>query len=316
MLWLPRANSRAMRASWRASPHRTLATARNAHKPLEARVVYRGSPYMRKTYFFLAGACFVLAGLNFGSFIQGYLSWPLFSHDPQNPPQLVRKELRITAATGTVLISSLCGWYFLYAPSRMVTRMTIYPQSNTVGVRTASASPARWLPKSVKAWPLFQRAGHLSTTDPRERILPLHAIYRLQGSAVGSEQSLWQELAKKRVKVPHGKLANITTPKQDMQDTLMLRVGGAKLAFQLSAMPQRTSVLDESPSRGIRGLCQRAMRSPTDWGGAHAPGAGAAERAEYARRQQRGFDCEPWFLDRTTFDQLFPLDVTRYKQKK
>lgn len=30
--------------------------------PVERRVVYRGGPYMRKSWFYVAGSCFIIAG--------------------------------------------------------------------------------------------------------------------------------------------------------------------------------------------------------------------------------------------------------------
>ena len=114
----------------------------------DVRVIYRGGPYMRKPYFYAAGACFVLAGLNFGLFIRDYFVWPLFPTDGA-VPELARPGLRYSLAAGTVLFASLCGWYFVFAPSRMVTRLTVYPATGLLGIRTAAPSPSRLLPLSL-----------------------------------------------------------------------------------------------------------------------------------------------------------------------
>lgn len=265
------------------------------------------------------GTSFFLRSVNFGWFIRDYLTWPLIPDEGQES-ELVHPALRYTAAGGTVLLSVLCGWYFFYAPSRMVTRVTIYPRTQMVGLRTATAAPVRFLPASLRARPFFRRAGTLSPTDPRERLVPLAELYRLQGSAVGSEVALCTQLVKDGATLPPHiatwlQKAAPSIPKLDQQDTLMLRVGDARLAFQLSAQPQRASFLGEKPPGGIRRFFHLLLRGATDWEQAPGYEPGAAEKAAQAQRAANGVDTEPWFLDRANFDQLFPLDATRYKKK-
>lgn len=286
----------------------------------QPRVIYRGGPYMRKGWFYLAGTCFVLAGVNFGLFIRDFLVWPLFP-DEGEEPELVTPMIRYTAAGGTFLVASLCGMYFWYAPSRMVTRLTVYPKTQMLGVRTAAPPPSRWLPASIAVRPYFQRAGPLSETDQKERLVPLEAVYRLQGSAVGSEMHEWNELVKKKKdRVPASVLSklqkyNATATKYDQQETLMLRIADARLAFQLGASPYRTTLLQQPPERGIKAFWRQTMRGRTDW----SPPTASYQPtpAEDAAQKQRTahVDTEPWFLDRANFDQLFPLDASRYKKK-
>ena len=282
----------------------------------DVRVIYRGGPYMRKPYFYAAGACFVLAGLNFGLFIRDYFVWPLFPTDGA-VPELARPSLRYSLAAGTVLFASLCGWYFVYAPSRMVTRLTVYPATGLLGIRTAAPSPSRLLPSAWTRRPFFQRAGTVSPHDARERLVPLRDVYRLQGSAEGSEMQVWDELLQGRHKdaVPAAMRSRIArfklgASKYDQQDMLMLRVGASRLAFQLTARPDASSLAPVPPPRGLRGWWQRALRGATDWDAPRGYVASAAEQR--APRMRRS---EPWFLDRAKFDQLFPLDASRYRKR-
>lgn len=260
------------------------------------------------------------ASINFSLFIRDYLSWPLFVSDPENPPELARPAFRYTAAFGTVLISSLCGWYFWYSPSRMITRVTVYPRTKMVGLRTAAPSPALWLPRFLRQRPFFQRAGVASDKDPFERLVPLNEVYRLQGSALGSEVAACNRLVKERVDLPpHLRtMVNRVAPnisKVDLQDNLMLRVGDARLAFQLSAEPSRTLLLNEPPvSRGKR-WWQAVFKGPADWAQPPNYAPSEAEAKAHEMRVARGLRAEPWFLDRANFDQLFPLDATRYSKK-
>ncbi|CCV00376.1 unnamed protein product [Malassezia sympodialis ATCC 42132] len=274
---------------------------------------------MRKPWFYVAGSCFVIAGLNFGFFIRDYLFWPLIPNE-EKEPELAPAGFRYSLAGGTVLIASMCGAYFWYAPSRMVTRVTVYPATQMLGLRTAAPPPSRFLPASLRQRPFFQRAGALSPDDPRERLVPLASVFRLQGSAVGSEMNEWSELARAKQPVPPAVQARLrefhaATTKLDRQDTLMLRVGDARLAFQLHASPLRESLLREPP-RGLRRMWLTLTKGHTDWSLEPGYTPSPAEHAEHVRRTSRGdADVEPWFLDRANFDQLFPLDATRYKRK-
>lgn len=214
----------------------------------------------------------------------------------------------------------MCGAYFWYAPSRMVTRLTVYPATQMLGLRTAAAPPSRFLPAALRARPFFQRAGAVSADDPRERFVPLASVFRLQGSAVGSEMHEWSELARAKKPVPPAVQARLrefhtATVKLDQQDTLMLRVGDARLAFQMHANPLRSTLLRESP-RGLRRVWLTLTKGHTDWSSEPGYTPSPTEHAEYVRRTSGGNpDIEPWFLDRANFDQLFPLDATRYKRK-
>ena len=258
--------------------------------------------------------------INFSLFIRDYLSWPLFVSDPENPPELARPAFRYTAAFGTVLISSLCGWYFWYSPSRMITRVTVYPRTKMVGLRTAAPSPALWLPRFVRQRPFFQRAGVVSDQDPFERLVPLNEVYRLQGSALGSEVSACNQLVKDHVDLPPHLRTMVnrvapSIPKIDLQDNLMLRVGDARLAFQLSAEPSRTLLHNEPPLGGAKRWWQTVFKGPTDWAQPPNYAPPAAETQAHEAHVARRLRAEPWFLDRANFDQLFPLDASRYSKK-
>lgn len=245
--------------------------------------------------------------------------WPLFP-DEDEEPELVRPQIRYTAAAGTFAVLGLCGAYFFYAPSRMVTRLTVYPATQMLGVRTAAPAPSRWLPAALRQRAYFQRAGPLSADDVLERRVPLEAVYRLQGSAVSSELAAWRAVLKKApARVPPAVRPRLAEPrgasdKYDEQETLMLRVGDARLAFQLGARPDEHTLLNTPPPSALKAAWRRVWRGPTDW--ADAPGYDAAPAEREARAARARGDTEPWFLDRAGFDQLFPLDASRYKKKK
>ena len=276
-----------MLLGWRWGRCLPLGLRTHTTKAENVRVIYRGGPYMRKPYFYAAGACFVLAGLNFGLFIRDYFVWPLFPTDGA-VPELARPSLRYSLAAGTVLFASLCGWYFVFAPSRMVTRLTVYPATGLLGIRTAAPSPSRLLPSAWTRRPFFQRAGTVSPHDARERLVPLRDVYRLQGSAEGSEMQVWDELLQGRHKdaVPaamRSRLARfkLGASKYDQQDMLMLRVGASRLAFQLTARPDASSLAPVPPPRSAR--CHQPRRPR---GGRAARAAHAAQRAVVPRPRQ------------------------------
>ena len=266
-----------------------------------------------------AYACVQLTvSVNFAVFIRDFLVWPLFPTEGR-PQELAPWYFRYTAAGGTLAVSALCAWYFAYAPSRMVTRMTLYPSAGLVGLRTAAPPPSHVLPAKMRRGVFYVRAGLLSPVDRYERLVPLEHVFRLQGSAVGSEMAEWNELVRRKVRPPPAAEArlqrfNATSSRIDQQDTLMMRVGDGRLAFQLSARPQRASLLHEPPPRGIGHRFHLMLRAPTDWARAAGYTASPAEAREYERRAARGTDTEPWFLDRESFDQLFPVDATRYQK--
>lgn len=282
------------------------------------RVIYRSGPYMRTPWFLLASASFALAGVNFATLVGDYLCWPLFPTGDKEP-ELVNKPTRYAAAGGTLLLSLLCSWYFAYAPSRMVTRLTVFPASEVLAVRTAMAPMTRFLPRPVRERSFFSRAGTPSVDDPRERIVHLADVFRLQGSAVGAEISELQRLAKDGEQLPQDRAAWLVraesqVARADVQDTVLLRVADARLAFQLAASPDRRSLLDEAPLTGVRKMLQLAWRGATDWEVPPGYEEPPAEKAAREQRAARGVDVEPWFLDRAKFDRLFPLDRTRYRK--
>ncbi|WFD32649.1 hypothetical protein MSPP1_003698 [Malassezia sp. CBS 17886] len=295
------------------------AALRASAPPGAARVIYRGGPTFRTRWFLVAGVSFIVAGMNFSALMRDYLAWPLFQIDAENTPALMKPGFRYALAGGTLAISSLCGWYFLFAPTRMVTRLTVYPSTGMLGIRTALPAPSRYLPRRLRDARLFTRAGVPSAHDARERLAPLDEVFRLQGSAVGAELALWTELAKDGVPITPAQAARLArlragTRQQDQQETLLLRVGDARLAFQLSAVPQRASVLDEPPKHGLRAMFKGFGRGSTDWTAPPHSTASSAEHAARDARKKYGTDTEPWFLDRVAFDRLFPLDAARYKR--
>ena len=296
----------------------TRALHHGARKVESPRVIYRGAPYMRVPWFLLASASFALAGLNFATLIRDYLTWPLFPTKDKEP-ELVNAPARYTAAGGTLLISLLCSWYFMYAPSRMVTRLTVLPAQKLLVVRTAAPSAARILPSRIREMPFFSRAGTISTDDARDRIVHLADVFRLQGSAVGAEVNELRHLVKDGMTLPAERAAwfahaDPLVPRTEAQDTLLLRVADARLAFQLVAAPQRQTLLGEPPLGGVRKYFHLLLRAPTDWDEPAGYALPAAEKNVRDARLQRGIDTEPWFLDRTKFDQLFPLDRSRYRK--
>ncbi|WFD34904.1 hypothetical protein MCUN1_001749 [Malassezia cuniculi] len=284
------------------------------------RVIYRGGPYMRTPWFLLASASFALAGLNFASFVRDFLCWPLFPTGDKQP-ELVNKPTRYAAAGGVLMLSLLCSWYFAYAPSRMVTRLTVFPAEELLGVRTAMPPATRFLPRPIREMAFFRRAGSPSMDDPRERFVHLADVYRLQGSAVGAEVSELQRIVKEGTTLPQDRAAWLSkagsqVARADVQDTLLLRVADARLAFQLAGAPHRRTVLNEPPLSGLRKALHLLWRGATDWEVPPNYVEPPAEKAVREKRAAHGVDTEPWFLDRAKFDRLFPLDRTRYSKKK
>ena len=80
--------------------------------------------------------------------------------------------------------------------------------------------------------------------------------------------------------------------------------------FDLNGIRLGLPLVPVPPPRGLRGWWQRALRGATDWDAPRGYVASAAEQR--APRMRRS---EPWFLDRAKFDQLFPLDASRYRKR-
>lgn len=188
-----------------------------------------------------------------------------------------------------------------------------------LGIRTAAPSPQRWFPAALKRMEYLQRAGRMSESDPNVRLVPIDDVYRLQGSAVGAEVKQWKEIGREMALPAHAQTFLAKTgssiPAIDQQGNVLLRVKDARLAFQLSALPQRESLINEAPHKGLGLLLLRFWWAPTDWENDADYSPSKPEQTDAFRRTSRPTDTEPWFLDRAKFDKLFPLDRSRYRKK-
>ncbi|PWZ01473.1 hypothetical protein BCV70DRAFT_198904 [Testicularia cyperi] len=255
------------------------------------RVLYRGPPGMKKTLYYFVGTVFTGAGCYQGFLLTQHLSWPLFTRDVEQT-KMAPAMLRYATGAAVALTGGGLGLFFFWTPSRLATRVTLYPATSQIGVRT-SASPVRaFLPASMRS----KKAAPLNPKDNRERLHSLEALYRRDGnSAVAVAQ------------YAEGKgraVASATSGKQKVPSSLLLGED-VTFGYQLEAAPTPLyRPITENLYKKWWSQFKLSMRGDTDW--TKAPGQSVLSEAE-SKARLTSDPKDPWFLDRKNFDKLFPV---------
>ncbi|GAK62120.1 uncharacterized protein PAN0_001c0317 [Moesziomyces antarcticus] len=263
------------------------------------RVIFRGPPGMRKAIYYFIGSVFTGAGSYQGYLLTQHLSWPLFSRDVENT-KLAPPMLRYATGGGIGLTAGALGMFFFWTPTRLATRVTLYPAIRQVGIRTAARPFHSFLPTSMRS----KKSAPLNPKDPCERLHTLSALYRRdRTSAVEIEQYAQG----KGIRV-----VSATSGKRQKVPSSILLGEDASFGYQLEASP--TPMFDTKAKNLYRQYWSRfrlGLRGDTDW--SKVAGGHALSDAELTARQQL-HPKDPWFLDRRNFDRLFP--VRSYKSEK
>lgn len=184
------------------------------------------------------------------------------------------------------------GAFFSLSPARLGTRVTFYPATEKVGIRTAARPVRAWLPSFLRR----SNGTAINPLDVNERLYPWESLYRRDGTSAveieryvqGRSMPVASRQSGKKKKVPSSILIGETSA----------------LGFQLEAAP---IILHQSETKNMykQGWAnlKLSLRGNTDW----SPVAGESGLSiveEQAKLKLHPKD--PWFLDRPNFDRLFP----------
>ncbi len=124
------------------------------------------------------------AGCYQGFLLTQHLSWPILTAI-RKKTKLAPPMLRYAAGTAVAVTGGGLGLFFFWTPSRLATRVTLYPATSQIGIRTAARPFRAFLPPSMRS----KKSAPINAQDPSERFHPLDALYRRdRTSAVEIEQ--------------------------------------------------------------------------------------------------------------------------------
>lgn len=189
--------------------------------------------------------------------------------------------------TGTTL-----GLFFMWSPSRVGTRVTFYPATQKVGIRTAARPVRALLPASLRT----AKGAAINPLDAKELLYPWESLYRRDGT---SAVEIEQYVRGKSIPVAAARPAK----KKSVPSSLLLGETNA-VGYQLEAAP---IVLHQAQTKNMykQGWAnlKLSFRGNTDW--SPVAGEGGLSSAEEAAKLKM-HPKDPWFLDRLNFDRLFP----------
>lgn len=185
------------------------------------------------------------------------------------------------------------GVFFWWSPARVGTRVTLYPTTKMVGIRTSARPVRALLPSSMRK----STSPPINPLDPKEQLFPWDALFRRdQASAVQIDSYV-----KSRANPPPSSARS--APKKRVPSSVLLG-RATSVAFQLEAAPV---ILHQAQTKNLykKGWAnfKLSLRGNTDW----TPVAGEAKLSD--KEQQAKLllhPKDPWFLSRTNFDHLFP----------
>ena len=245
---------------------------------------------MKKSLYYFIGTVFTGAGCYQGYLMTQHLSWPVFTRDPEKT-KLAPPMLRYATGAAVAVIGGGLGLFFFWTPSRIATRVTLYPATSQIGIRTAAQPFRAVLPPTMRS----KRSAPLNPKDPRERLHPLDALYRRdRTSAVEIEQ------------FAQGKGRRIVSANKRQRVPSSILLGeDVTFGYQLEAAP---TPLFETKAKNLYtqywSRFKLSLRGETDWSEvAGSPGLSPAETTGKEQLDPK----DPWFLDRKNFDKLFPV---------
>ncbi|SJX60584.1 uncharacterized protein SRS1_11813 [Sporisorium reilianum f. sp. reilianum] len=263
------------------------------------RVLYRGPPGMKRALYYFIGSVFTGAGCYQGFLLTQHLSWPILTRDPEKT-KLAPPMLRYAAGTAVAVTGGGLGMFFFWTPSRLATRVTLYPATSQIGIRTAARPFRAFLPPSMRS----KRSAPLNPQDPCERFHPLDALYRRDRTSAVEIEQFAQGKGRRVVSAKSGS-------RQKVPSSILLGED-VTFGYQLEAAP---TPLFETKAKNLYtqywSRFKLSLRGETDWSGvAGAQGLTPAEQTAKAQLDRK----DPWFMDRSNFDRLFP--VRDYGSKK
>ncbi|CDU24156.1 uncharacterized protein SPSC_02785 [Sporisorium scitamineum] len=263
------------------------------------RVLYRGPPGMKRALYYFIGTVFTGAGCYQGFLLTQHLSWPILTRDPEKT-KLAPPMLRYAVGTAVAVTGGGLGMFFFWTPSRLATRMTLYPATSQIGIRTAARPFRAFLPPSMRS----KRSAPLNPQDPCERFHPLDALYRRDRTSAVEIEQFAQGKGRRVVSAKSGS-------RQKVPSSILLGED-VTFGYQLEAAP---TPLFETKAKNLYtqywSRFKLSLRGETDWSNV-AGGHGLTPAEETAKAQLDRKD--PWFMDRSNFDRLFP--VRDYGSKK
>ncbi|EPQ28663.1 uncharacterized protein PFL1_03966 [Pseudozyma flocculosa PF-1] len=259
-------------------------------------VIFRAPPGMKRWLYYFIGCVFTGASAYQGYILSQHMAWPWFSRDYENnPPKLVSAWTRYPVGALVFGTGGMLGFFMFWSPSRLVTRITLYPATSQVGVRTCAPPFRALLPRALQN--KQANVAPLSAHDSRERLHDFAALMRRDNTsaaeiadfALGKGRRVVRGDGKGYKKVPSS----------------LLLGEGSSLGYQLEAAPHPKSP-DEVKNLYKLGWARFKlwMKGSTDWSVPQGvPGLTPAESKAKAAMHAK----EPWFLDRHNFDRLFPV---------
>lgn len=255
-----------------------------------AKVLYRGPPGMKKELYYFVGAVFTGTGCYQGYLLSQHLTLPT-TRDWSNA-ELSSPVARYVVGTAVAITGASLGFFFMYSPSRLGTRVTFYPATQTVGIRTATRPLRAFLPPSLRR----ADSTPINPLDVKEQLFPWEMLYRRDGTSAVEIERYGQG---KSIPVATAQ----TSKKRKVPSSILLGKANA-IGFQLEAAPVS---LHQAQTKNMykQGWAnfKLGLRGKTDWSPV-AGETGLSGREEQAKLTMHPKD--PWFLDRPNFDRLFP----------
>ncbi|CCF49962.1 hypothetical protein NDA11_003582 [Ustilago hordei] len=256
-----------------------------------SRVLYRGPPGLKKAIYYFIGTVFTGAGCYQGFLLTQHLSWPIFTRDPEKT-KLAPPMLRYTAGTAVAVTAVGLGMFFFWTPSRLATRVTLYPATSQIGIRTAAPPFRAFLPPSMRS----RRSAPLNPKDQSERFHPLDALYRRDRTSAVEIEKFAQGKGRR--------VASASSSKRQKVPSSLLLGEDVTFGYQLEAAP--TPLFETNAKNLYTQYWSRfklSLRGETDW--SRVAGEHELTPAERTAKSQL-HPKNPWFLDRKNFDNLFP----------
>ncbi|KAN0061792.1 hypothetical protein ACQY0O_005785 [Thecaphora frezii] len=276
---------------------RAAAAMATAPKPprVVSKVVYRAPPGMRRGLYYFMGCVFTGASAYQAYILTQHMSWPLFSRDLENnPPKLAPAPARYTASAAILFVGGTLGLFMFWSPTRLATRVTLYPATSQVGVRTCAPPFRTYLPRSLQS---DKKGAPLSPHDSRERLHDFTALLRRDNTSAVEIAASVEGKARRVVRADGKGFRRIPSS--------LLLCEGNTWGYQLEAAPRPKNAPEVKNlyKKGWEAF-QLWIKGTTDWSVPHgATGLSPVEQ----KAKEALHPKEPWFFDRDNFDRLFPV---------
>lgn len=251
--------------------------------------------------------------------VHEHFCWPVFSRDPNNPPELISitKRRLLAALVGTVGVAT--GLLFWVAPSKSVTRLALDLKTRELIIRTAAREFPALIPRDLYPAALRKTAeakGWYKTPLLRERVVPLSSVYRIRGSAMSSTSTLAHRVRSGSNSDPRSNDGKQRLPSPtDERTSIEIKPGLDRWWYTLEAsggneLPKGTAYARfwQRVNLSLRGHTDWSEDSNAETIDGKAPASLQAAVTQHLKEEQRTLGAkEPWFADRRTFDDIIPF---------